>query len=290
MMEDENEALVIDIGTGHLKAGFCFEDAPKHMIPMVLGKPKNAGVLVGMDQKDWYIGDEAVEKAQHLILRHPVEKGRIKDSEAIEDIHNILENLFTHDMLISAEEYKFMVTEPPNSPREIRDEFVTLMFEEMKVPALYMGNQAVMSLFATGRTTGTVLDAGEGVTHTVPIYEGYAMPHFITEIPICGRDLTNYMVQLLNREYPEYVSIDTQEKREEAFDVALKIKHQHGQVAPDFDAELKTSTDGSMPPKKYKLPGSQTITVNKQSLECPEILFNPSLWREQMDEGQDGIH
>ena len=173
-----------------------------------------------------------------------------------------------------------MVTEPPNNPREIREEFVTLMFEEMKVPALYMGNQAVMSLFATGRTTGTVLDAGEGVTHTVPIYEGYAMPHFITEIPICGRDLTNYMVQLLNREYPEYVSIDTQEKREEAFDVALKIKHQHGQVAHDFDAELKTSTDGSMPPKKYKLPGSQTITVNKQSLECPEILFNPSLWRE----------
>ena len=91
-----------------------------------------------------------------------------------------------------------MITEPPNNPRAIREEFVSLMFEELKVPSLYMGNQAVMSLFATGRTTGTVLDAGEGVTHTVPIYEGYAIPHFITEIPICGRDLTNYMVQLLN--------------------------------------------------------------------------------------------
>ena len=216
MLEDENEALVIDIGTGHLKAGFCFEDAPKHMIPMVLGQPKNAGVLVGMDQKDWYIGEEAQEKAQHLILRHPVEKGRIKDSDAIQDINNILQNLMTHDMLINPEEYKFMVTEPPNNPREIREEFVSLMFEELKVPALYMGNQAVLSLFATGRTTGTVLDAGEGVTHTVPIYEGYAMPHFITEIPICGHDLTNYLVQLLNRDYPEYISIDTQEKREEA--------------------------------------------------------------------------
>ena len=151
MLEDENEALVIDIGTGHLKAGFCFEDAPKHMIPMVLGQPKNAGVLVGMDQKDWYIGEEAQEKAQHLILRHPVEKGRIKDSDAIQDINNILQNLMTHDMLINPEEYKFMVTEPPNNPREIREEFVSLMFEELKVPALYMGNQAVLSLFATGR-------------------------------------------------------------------------------------------------------------------------------------------
>ena len=126
-MEDEHEALVIDIGTGHLKAGFCQDDAPKHMIPMVIGKPKNAGVLVGMDQKDWYIGKEAIDKAQHLNMRYPVEKGRIKDVAAIEDIQNIIENLLTHDMLINQEEYKFMVTEPPNNPKEIREEFVNLM-------------------------------------------------------------------------------------------------------------------------------------------------------------------
>jgi len=275
-MDDENDALVLDIGTGALKAGFCSEDAPKHLIPMVLGKPKNAGVLVGMDQKDWYIGEEAQEKAQHLILRHPVEKGRIKDSEAIEDINNILQNLMTHDMLIDPESYKFMVTETPNNPAGIREEFVTLMFEELKVPGLYMGNQAVMSLFATGRTTGTVLDAGEGVTHAVPIYEGYAIPHFITEIPICGKDLTKYMVQLLKRDFSEYVSDDTQEKEDEAYDVAMKIKHLHGQVAHDYDAELKMSNDANTVPKKYKLPGSQTITVNKQCLECPEILFAPN--------------
>ena len=62
MLDDEHEALVIDIGTGHLKAGFCNDDAPKHLVPMVIGKPKNAGVLVGMDQKEWYIGSEAIEK------------------------------------------------------------------------------------------------------------------------------------------------------------------------------------------------------------------------------------
>jgi len=54
-----------------------------------------------------------------------------------------------------------------------------------------------LSLFATGKTTGTVLDAGEGVTHTVPIFEGYAIPHAITEIPICGKDLTDYMHNLI---------------------------------------------------------------------------------------------
>ena len=153
-----------------------------------------------------------------------------------------------------------------------------------------MGNQAVLSLFATGRTTGTVLDSGEGVTHTVPIYEGYALPHFITEIPICGRDLTKYMMILLNQAYPNYLPLDTEDERKQAYDEAVKIKHLHGEVAHDFDAELKTSSDDSTVPKKYKLPGSQWITVNKQSLECPEILFQPSNWRDQMEESVEGIH
>ena len=126
-MDDDNEALVIDIGTAHLKAGFCYDDAPKHMVPMVLGKARNASVLVGMDQKEWYIGDEALDKASLLNLRYPVEEGVIKGSEGIQDIRNIIDNLLTHDMLINQEEYKFMVTEPPKNPKEIREEFVQLM-------------------------------------------------------------------------------------------------------------------------------------------------------------------
>ena len=139
----------------------------------------------------------------------------------------------------------------------------THRFGKFEAQALYLGNQAVLSLFATGSTTGTVLDAGEGVTHTVPIYEGYAIPHFITEIPICGKDLTNWLVELLHRDYPQYLPNDTKEKRDEAYDVAVKIKHMYGEVAHDFDAELKTSRDESLTtPKRYRLPGSQTITVN----------------------------
>jgi actin-related protein len=74
---------------------------------------------------------------------------------------------------------KFLLTEPPNNPKKNREELVDMMFEHFEVPKLYIGNTAVLSLFATGRTTGTVLDAGEGVTHAVPIYEGYAIPHAI---------------------------------------------------------------------------------------------------------------
>lgn len=72
------------------------------------------------------------------------------------------------------------------------------MFEKFDVPAFYLAIQAVLSLYSSGRTTGLVLDAGDGVTHTVPIYEGYALSHAIERNDLAGRDLTEYMRKLLN--------------------------------------------------------------------------------------------
>lgn len=82
-------------------------------------------------------------------------------------------------MPLDPEENKFLITEPPGNPKKNREELVEMMFETFKCPKLYIGNQAVLSLFATGLTTGTVVDSGEGITHAVPIYEGFAIPHAI---------------------------------------------------------------------------------------------------------------
>ena len=141
--------------------------------------------------------------------------------------------------------------------------------EEFKVPKLYLGNQCVLSLFSTGRTTGTVLDSGEGITHTVPIYEGYAIPHAITEIPICGRDLTSFLQMNLNKRDPTQIHYyekpvnELQEKEHiESYDECIKIKEQHGNVALDYDAQLKAAQDTShSDTKKYKLPNGHHITI-----------------------------
>lgn len=73
-----------------------------------------------------------------------------------------------------------------------------IMFENFRVPSFYLAIQAMLALYSSGRTTGLVLDAGDGVTHTVPVFEGYSIPHAIERNDLAGRDLTDYMKKLLN--------------------------------------------------------------------------------------------
>ena len=121
-----------------------------------------------------------------------------------------------------------------------------------------------MSLFATGRTTGTVLDSGEGITHAVPIYEGYAIPHAIQTINLCGKDLTRYIHGLLCEKHENLKNDDT-------FDMtqAKNIKETMCCVAQDFDAELKQATESSKIEKKYQLPGDKPLILKEERIKLP---------------------
>ena len=140
------------------------------------------------------------------------------------------------------------------------------------MPKLYIGNAAVLSLYATGRTTGTVIDVGEGITHAVPIYEGYCIPHAVTKIPICGDDLTRYLHSMLHPLHPTQIENNLQ-----GFEECVKIKETRGKVALDFDAELKQVTDAMNGESLYKLPTGHKISVSESCLRCPELLFSPSI-------------
>lgn len=96
-------------------------------------------------------------------------------------MEKVWKHLFDNELRVSPQEYKIMLSEPPRNPKEKREEMIKMMFENeiFRVPKIYVSIQAVLSLFASGKTTGTVVDSGDGISHTVPIYEGYAIPHAI---------------------------------------------------------------------------------------------------------------
>merc|ERR1719350_522679 len=125
-----------------------------------------------------------------------------------------------------------------------------IMFETFNTPAMYVAIQAVLSLYASGRTTGIVLDAGDGVSHTVPIYEGYAFT--------------------------------TSAEREIVRDIKEKLAY----VSENYDEELKKAETSSDIEKNYELPDGQVITVGAERFRCSEVLFKPNL----IGKESEGIH
>ena len=257
-MGDDNIALVLDNGSGMCKAGFAGEDIPRAIFPTVTGRPSHSDVTTGLS-KESYIGFEATNKRSVLALTHPIQQGVVTDWEGMESIWQ-----YTYSQLrVAPEDRPVLLTETPLNPTANRDRMMQILFETFHCPSLHIAIQAVLSLYASGRTTGIVFDSGDGVSHIVPIYEGYTQPQAIHRVDIAGSDVTDYLSELLAKRGYSLTR-----------DTVREIKEKLCYIPLDYAQEIKTA---GCCEERYELPDGDVISVGTERFSSPEALFNPSM-------------
>jgi actin-related protein len=264
----DTNVVVIDNGTGLIKAGLGGDDAPRSIFPTVVGKPKVPSILVGLDQKDVYIGEEVREKKGVVKLEYPIERAIIKDWENMERIWNYTMYQELHTI---PEEQGILLTEPLLNPREHREKTVRIMFETFNVPYLYLSTQTMLALYSSGKTTGLVVDIGEGMGNVVPIDDGLQYPLSCSKFPIAGKDLTLYLQAHLRKKGYNLPAADE-------YDWIQWVKESLCQVALDYEAVVKESTKSNSMEKEQLLPDGNTIVkIGLERYQTPEVLFNPMI-------------
>mmetsp|Transcript_28909 Transcript_28909/g.49388 ORF Transcript_28909/g.49388 Transcript_28909/m.49388 type:complete len:369 (-) Transcript_28909:75-1181(-) len=259
-MADYETTIVIDNGSGMLKAGWAGEDLPRVIVPSVIGEPffqedPNEEVL--------YVGDGVAPLAGAVKVRYPLAQGKVTRWDDLELLWD-----HTFELLdAEPEAHPILLTEPPLNPRKNRERMMEIMFEKYKVPACHISIQAVLALYASGRTTGIVLDCGDGVSHCVPVYEGYSIPHAVQRLDLAGRDLTEYMSRLLMLRGYSFTS--TAE-----FELVKEIKEKYGMTLTDSSAKLPSNKSIQI---THELLSGEKVTIDEERYQCVEALFKPHL-------------
>jgi actin-related protein len=269
MGDEDTRNVVCDNGSGMVKAGFSGDDAPRVVFPSIVGRPKasTTQAMLGSTQKNNFVGDDAQARRGILSIGYPIEHGIVTNWD---DMELIWHHTFYNELRVDPEKSNVLLTEAPMNPKANREKMTQIMFETFNVAGMHVGIQAVLSLYSAGRTTGLVLDCGDGVSHTVPIYEGFSMPHAVGRIDLAGRDLTEYMVKLLME---GAVSLSGSSAERE---IVRDIKEKTCYVALDFDEEMKKQSDPTIE-TQFELPDMRVVTIKSQRFRCPEALFKPHL-------------
>ncbi|KAI7364256.1 Actin-related protein [Hortaea werneckii] len=272
--------IVLDGGTGFLKAGYAGQNFPDHQYPSIVGRPilrTEESQSLGNDikLKDIMCGDEAAAARSMLQISYPMENGIVKRWE---DMQHLWDYTFFEKMNVNPQGRKILLTEPPMNPLKNREQMCEVMFERYQFGGVYVAIQAVLALYAQGLSSGVVVDSGDGVTHIVPVYESTVLNHLTRRLDVAGRDVTRNLIGLLlRRGYALNRTAD--------FETVRGIKEKLCYVSYDLALDQRLSEDTTTLVESYTLPDGRVIRVGSERFEAPECLFQPHL----VDVEQPGI-
>ncbi|KAK4700027.1 actin-related protein 2, partial [Phenoliferia sp. Uapishka_3] len=268
------EPLVVDNGTGFVKCGYGGSNFPAHSFPSIIGRPilraeeRNSSSSPDTPNiTDIMVGDLASEYRQYLQLTQPMEHGIVRNWD---DMKLLWDYTFHDKLKVDTTGRKILLTEPPMNPTKNREKMVEVMFEDYQFGGVYVAIQAVLTLYAQGLQTGVVVDSGDGVTHIVPVYDGFSLPHLTRRLDVAGRDVTRYLIKLLlMRGYAFNRTAD--------FETVRQIKEKLCYTSYDLDLDKRLSEETTVLVENYELPDGRVIKVGSERFEAPECMFQPHL-------------
>ncbi|KAG1466260.1 hypothetical protein G6F46_000710 [Rhizopus delemar] len=251
------EINLFDNGSKFSKVGFSQDKLPKFVFETVLGRKPTKGIILNKSN-EYYVGEEAQNIRRYLDLRYPIEHGIIVNWD---DMEKIWEYTFYDKLSVNPEEHTVTITEAPQQRKDYQERILQLLFETYKVPNLYINNQASLSLYASGRKTGLIIDSGHTSTYVVPVQNGHVIRDAIYRMDLAGRDMTDYIKHLIYKRYNSSSSyIDTE--------IIRIIKEKLCYVALDFEKEHLSQSNE----KYFMLPDGKSIAIGTESSDIQKDL------------------
>lgn len=249
MTEEPSKAVVIDTGSGFCKAGVAGDETPACCFPTVYANNT-------MAEHQYLVGKAALEGRHKNPIFRAVERGRYMDWNALE---HIWQHCFLDQLRVDSTEHPVLTTYYPDENKQDKENMAMVFFETFSVPGYYCMSSSVLSLYASGKSTGLVLDSGEEITSVVPIVDGCALAHCHILQNVGGRDVTRYLHRILNNP-----SVDEE--------TARLIKEKRGYICQSEEEYAKI--DASVMP--FELPDGNHIQVSSEPVKAAEAIFDPA--------------
>ncbi|KAJ3440640.1 actin-5c-related [Anaeramoeba flamelloides] len=253
------KTVIIDNGTGSTKAGFGGEDTPRHVFPTIVGYPKEGNK---------FIGDQLSKSKTKLKLVFPIKRRGITEWQELEDLWDYT---FKQKLEVEPENARLFLTEPPLETNENREKKCQVLFETFGINSLALNIQPVLSLYSFSKQNGVVLEIGKSYSSTCCVFQGTVIPQTINRLHLGGKDITKYLIKLLNGEKNE----EKQLTLEKDWDLIRSIKEKMCFVSKNPSTEEKRSSLNQL--TKTFESNNSTFTLSKNRYLATEILFKPQL-------------